>query len=138
MPLQLEIVTPEKIVYSQAVEEVTLPTTSGQIDVLPGHQPLLTMLEGGDVLARETAVKTEHLAVDKGFARVQNDTVSILTEAAIDTDQIDLSLVEEAQQRAEEALRKAREEGADPAQIEQLESVVRFSVIQKLAKRRPL
>ncbi|MEO0795460.1 MAG: ATP synthase F1 subunit epsilon [Verrucomicrobiota bacterium] len=136
MPLKLEIVTPEKIVYSETVEEVVLPTTDGQIDVLPGHQPLLTMVEGGDVIARSS--KTEHLAVDKGFARVQEDTVSILTEAAIEVDKIDVSFVEEAQKRAEEALQKARDENVDPAQIEQLEQVVRFAIVQKLAKKSQL
>jgi len=134
MPLKLEIVTPEKIVYSETVEEVTLPTTTGQIDILPGHQPLLTMLAGGDVWAR--GQKDEQLAIDKGFARVQEDTVSILTEAAIELDQIDLDFVEEAQKRAEDALEKARQENVDPAQIEQLESVVRFAIVQKLAKNR--
>jgi len=133
MPLKLEIVTPEKIVYSQTVDEVTLPTTTGQIGVLPGHQPLLTMVKGGDVIAR--GAKTEHLAIDQGFARVQGDTISILTEAAIEIEEIDLNFVEEAQQRAEEALRKAREENADPAHIEQLERVVRFAIVQKLAKK---
>ncbi|MGE9296465.1 MAG: ATP synthase F1 subunit epsilon [Puniceicoccales bacterium] len=133
MPLKLEIVTPEKIVYSETVEEVSLPTTTGQIDILPGHQPLLTMVMGGDVVAR--GQKTEQLAIDKGFARVQEDTISILTEAAIEVDKIDLNFVEEAQKRAEEALEKARQENVDPAQIEQLEQVVRFAIVQKLAKK---
>lgn len=134
MPLKLEIVTPEKIVYSQTVDEVVLPTKQGEIDVLPGHQPLLTMVVGGEVTAR--GAKVEHLAIDQGFARVQSDTISILTEAAIDTAAIDINLVEEAQKRAEEALQKARDENVDPAQIEQLEQVVRFALIQKLAKKK--
>lgn len=134
MALKLEIVTPEKVVYSETVNEVVLPTKQGEIDILPGHQPLLTMVEGGEVTAKGASV--EYLAIDKGFAQIRNDTVSILTEAAIDTVNIDLSLVEEAQKRAEEALRKAREENVDPAQIEQLEQVVRFAIVQKLAKKR--
>jgi len=134
MPIKLEIVTPEKIVYSQTVEEVVLPTKQGEIDVLPGHQPLLTMVVGGEVTAR--GATTEHLAIDQGFARVQSDTISILTEAAIDIEKIDIDLVEQAQQRAEAALKKAREENVDPAQIEELERVVRFAIVQKLAKKK--
>ncbi|WP_309384868.1 ATP synthase F1 subunit epsilon [Cerasicoccus frondis] len=134
MALKLEIVTPEKIVYSQTVEEVVLPTKQGEIDILPGHQPLLTIVEGGEVTAKGS--KTEHLAIDQGFARVQNDTISILTEAAIDIEKIDVGLVEEAQKRAEAALQKAIDENVDPAQIEELERVVRFAVIQKLAKKK--
>lgn len=136
MAIKLEIVTPEKIVYSQTVDEVVLPTEQGEIDILPGHQPLLTMVAGGEVTAR--GASTEHLAIDKGFAQVRNDTISILTEAAIDIENIDVQLVEEAQKRAEEALRKAKEENVDPAQIEQLEQVVRFALIQKLAKKKKL
>lgn len=134
MPIKLEIVTPEKIVYSETVDEVVLPTKQGEIDILPGHQPLLTMVEGGEVTARGANV--EYLAIDEGFARVQSDTISILTEAAIDTANIDIELVEQAQKRAEDALRKAKEENVDPAQIEQLEQVVRFAIVQKLAKKK--
>ena len=134
MALKLEIVTPEKIVYSKSVDEVVLPTKQGEIDILPGHQPLLTVVEGGEVTAKGSSV--EHLAIDQGFARVQNDTISILTEAAIDIEKIDISLVEEAQKRAEAALQKAKDENVDPAQIEELERVVRFAVIQKLAKKK--
>ncbi|WP_269539332.1 ATP synthase F1 subunit epsilon [Cerasicoccus fimbriatus] len=134
MALKLEIVTPEKIVYSKSVDEVVLPTKQGEIDILPGHQPLLTVVEGGEVTAKGGSV--EHLAIDQGFARVQNDTISILTEAAIDIEKIDINLVEEAQKRAEAALQKAKDENVDPAQIEELERVVRFAVIQKLAKKK--
>ncbi|WP_309397158.1 ATP synthase F1 subunit epsilon [Cerasicoccus maritimus] len=133
MALTLEIVTPEKIVYTKTVSEVVLPTKQGEIDILPGHQPLLTVVEGGEVTAKGDSV--EHLAIDKGFARVQNDTISILTEAAIDIENIDVAMVEAAQKRAEEALQKAIDENVDPARIEELENVVRFAVIQKLAKK---
>jgi F-type H+-transporting ATPase subunit epsilon len=79
---------------------------------------------------------TEFIAVDHGFAKVLGNTVSVLTEAAIDVKAIDLSEVESAQSRAEEALKKAEEEGIDYDQLEALERNVQFLIAQKLAKGR--
>ncbi len=131
----LEIITPEKKVYSSEVTEVVLPTLDGEVDILPGHQPLLTLLEPGEIQA-VGANGREYLAVDKGFARVLGDTLSVLTEAAIDIKAIDIDQVEKAQRRAEAALKKARDEGHDPAEIEQLESIARFAIAQRLAKQK--
>ena len=135
MGLTLEIVTPEKKVYSKAVNEVVLPTTTGELDLLPGHLPLVTLLEPGEIIAKGKEA-VEHLAIDKGFARVKNDVISILTEAAIDVEAIDLSSVAEARKRAEQALAKAKEENLDPAEIERLEAVSRFALVQQLSKAR--
>jgi len=133
MALTLEIVTPEKKVYSKQVEAIVLPTQSGEINILAGHIPLITMIEPGEVIASNKD-EQEHLAIDKGFARVQANVVSILTEAAIDVDAIDLQAVEAAKQRAEASLRKAKEENLDPAEVERLEAVARFAIAQQLTK----
>lgn len=136
MPLTLEIVTPDRKVYSRQVDSVVLPTTQGEVGVLPGHLPLLTMLDAGELQAQVEGA-TELLAVDKGFARVQGDVVSVLTEAAINVESIDLSKVEEARQRAQKALEEARDKrDIDPAEIEKLEQITRFAIAQKLAKER--
>ena len=79
---------------------------------------------------------SDFIAVDQGFARVLGNTISVLTEAAIDVKAIDLSEVESAQARAEEALRLAEEQGADPAEVERLETSVRYLIAKKLAKGR--
>ena len=131
----LEIVTPEEKVYSEQVESVVLPTVEGEVGILPGHIPLLTMLDPGELQIAADG-KIESLAVDKGFVQVYGDKVSVLTEAAINVEEIDLSEVEKAQQRAEKALEEAEKEGMDPAEIERLESLVRFSLQQKLLKRK--
>lgn len=137
MPLTLEIVTPEKKVYSAKVASVLLPTRSGEIEVLPGHLPLLTMLVAGEITARlAEGGKPEFLAVDKGFVRVQDDTVSVLAEAAIEETKIDPSFAADAQKRAEAALLQAKQEGADPAEIERLESIAQFSIIQQMVSSR--
>lgn len=133
--LTLEIVTPEGKAYTKEVEDVVLPTAEGEIDILPGHQPLITVIEAGEIQAG-TSSGREFLAVDKGFARVLGDAVSVLTEGAIDVADIDLSQVAEAQKRAEEALERAKNENMDPAEIEKLESIARFAIAQQLAKKR--
>ena len=74
--------------------------------------------------------------MDHGFVKVLGDTLSVLTEAAITVSEIDLGEVESAQARAEEALKKAELEGTDPAEVERLNSSVRYLIAQKLAKGR--
>ena len=133
MALKLEIVTPEAIVYSESVDSVVLPTRQGEVGIQPGHIPLLTMVEPGELQVMKGSESTA-LAVDKGFANVRHDQVSVLTEAAIDVSAIDLSAAAEAQKRAQEALETAEAEGLDPAEIERLESVSRFAIAQQLAK----
>jgi F-type H+-transporting ATPase subunit epsilon len=134
MPLLLEIVTPERKVFSDEVEHVVLPTESGgEIDVLPGHIPLMTMINPGE-LKYFKGGQAESIAIDKGFIEVIGDTVSVLTEAAIEVDEIDISNLEEARARAEEALEEARKSGEDPEILEQLETQARFAVVQKIIK----
>ena len=135
MSLTLEIVTPEKRVYSTSVERVKLPCSEGEMEVLPGHIPLITTVDAGEVRTQSKG-QSELLAVDKGFVEVFGDKVSILTEAAIDIEDIDLEAAEKAQKRAEEALAKAEADNLDPAEVERLEAVARFAITQKLLKKR--
>ena len=135
MTLTLEIVTPEKRVYSKSVERVKLPCSEGEMEVLPGHIPLITTVDAGEVRTQSKG-QSELLAVDKGFVEVFGDKVSILTEAAIDIEDIDLEAAEKAQKRAEEALAKAEADNLDPAEVERLEAVARFAITQKLLKKR--
>lgn len=135
MPLQLEIVTPEARVYEQTVDSVVLPTTTGQIQVLPGHIPLLTMLAEGELAAyRGTAV--EFLAVDKGFCKVQGDRVSVLTEGALDVQKLDMAAIEAARARAEKALADGQAAGIDESELAAFEAMARLAVVAKLTKER--
>ena len=135
MALSFEIITLTGIVYqAENVSSVTLPTTSGELGILPGHIPLTAEVEPGEIDV-ETSTGTTKLAVDKGYARVLADRVSVLAEAAIDVKAIDLSAVEDAQRRAEAALEAARhQKEIDPAELERLEAVARFAIAQKLVK----
>ncbi len=135
MALKLEIVTPQEMVYSEDVDSVTLPTTTGEIGILPGHIPLITEVKAGELgVVKEGQL--DLLAVDNGFAEIYGDTVSVLTEAAIDIEDIDLASAEAAQRRAEEALRKAKEENLDPDEVEALEAKIRFALVQQMAKKK--
>lgn len=135
MSIQLDIVTPEKKVFSENVDSVVLPTTSGDIGILPGHIPLITQIMAGELaITKDGALNL--LAVDVGFAEVIGDTVSVLTEAAIDIEEIDLAAAEEAQKRAENALKEAEGQNFDPDELLALEAKVRFAIVQQLAKKK--
>lgn len=133
MSLTLEIVTPEARVYSDTVDAVVIPTVEGEIGILAGHIPLLTQVDAGELRVTKNGT-TQYLVVGKGFAEIQGDKVSVLAEIAMNEEKIDEDVVAKAMQRAEEALRG--KEGLDPAEVERLESVVRFSVAQLGLKRR--
>src|SRR5580692_6537523 len=114
MPLTLEIVTPEARVYADTVDSVVIPTTSGEIGILPGHIPLLTQVDHGELRVTKGS-STQFLAVGGGFAQVAGDKVSILAESAITEEKIDEHAVENAMKRAEDALRG--QEGLAPAEV---------------------
>jgi F-type H+-transporting ATPase subunit epsilon len=133
MALILEIVTPEARVYADTVETVVIPTVEGEIGILPGHIPLLTQVEAGELRVAKNG-KTELLAVGNGFAEIDGDRVSILTESAITEEKIDEAAAEKAMQRAQEALRS--KDSLDAAEVEHFESIVRSAIAQIELKRR--
>ena len=133
MPLVLEIVTPAARVYSDTIDSVVIPTLEGEIGILPGHIPLLTQVDAGELRVMKGG-KVEGLVVGAGFAQIAKDKVSVLTESAIEEEKIDENIVEEAMRRAEDALRG--KESLEPAEIERLGGIVRFSVAQLGVKRR--
>src|SRR6185369_17310492 len=106
MSLTLEIVTPEARVYTDTIDSVVIPTTSGEIGVLPGHVPLLTQIEHGELRVTKNG-QTHRLAVGGGFVEIEADRVHVLAEQAITEEKIDESAVEEAMKRAEQQLRDA-------------------------------
>jgi F-type H+-transporting ATPase subunit epsilon len=133
MPLTLEIVTPEDRVYNDTVDTVVIPTVEGEIGILPGHIPLLTQVADGELRVSK-GVETKNLVIGGGFAQIEGDRVKVLAEFAINEAQIDESAAEKAMQRAEEALKT--KEKLEPAEVERLEALVRFSVAQLSVKRR--
>jgi F-type H+-transporting ATPase subunit epsilon len=133
MPLTLEIVTPEAKVYSDTIDSVVIPTVEGEIGVLPGHIPLLTQVQDGELRVTKGAT-TQLLVVSGGFAQIDGDRVRVLAENAINEEKIDEHAVEAALKRAEEQLREAKD--MDPQQYEHLQSMVRYSGVQLAVKRK--
>ncbi len=103
MALTLDIVTPEKKYFSGEVENVYLPGTEGELGILPGHVPLVTGINPGE-LRYSVNGQVEELAIGAGFVEVSQEKVTVLTDLAVTDAEIDEAKVEEAMKRAEEAL----------------------------------
>jgi F-type H+-transporting ATPase subunit epsilon len=103
MTIKLEIVTPEAKIFSDDVDMVTLTGTEGEMGILPQHMPLMTQLVAGEVIAQK-GKDTIFLAVGDGFVQVTGDRVAILTDMAIEADNIDEAKAEQAKQLAESRL----------------------------------
>jgi len=98
--LKLEIVTPEAKIYSDNVDMVTLTGSEGEMGILPDHVPLMTQLCAGEIIARK-GQETILLAVGDGFVQVTGERVAVLTDMAINADNIDEAQCQEAVRRAE-------------------------------------
>ena len=105
---QLEIVTPEKLVVNEAVEEAQIPGLGGYLGILPGHAPLITELAVGIITYRAQGV-TKSLSVAWGFAEVLPEKVTMLAETAERPEDIDVARAQKAKDRAEQFLK-----GNDP------------------------
>ncbi len=101
--IHLEIVTPEKQLFSGPVLSVTLPSSTGYLGILPGHAPLLTELGIGDI-SYTTGSRTEYIACSWGFAEVLPDRVIVLAQTAEAAAEIDVPRAERARARAEKIL----------------------------------
>jgi len=102
--IQLQIVTPERLLVNEPADEVQIPGKAGDIGVLPGHAPLITELTIGEI-AYQHGGKTEHLSVAWGFAEVLPDKVTVLAQTAERAQDIDVKRATAAKNRAEEALK---------------------------------
>lgn len=132
--LHLEILTPENRVYSEEVNSVTFPEAEmGEVSILPGHIPLMTMTVPGELKVRKGS-ETIELAVGEGFVEVTGDRVTVLTDMAIKFEQIDEEQVEAALARAQKAL---AEKPASKAEVEALEGLIEKSIAQLNLKRKP-
>ena len=104
--LQLEIVTPERLVEKDVVQEVQIPGKRGYLGILPGHAPLITELGVGEITYKADGMDY-HVAVAWGFAEVLPDKVTVLAETAERAEDIDVERARKAKERAEERLRSA-------------------------------
>ena len=107
MALHLTVVTPEKQLLSEEVDEVIVPTTSGELTILPEHAALLTQLTPGELTIKKGS-KTDHLVVVGGFLEVSKNSVSILADYAIHGKDISEAVAQQAKDRAEKAMKEKR------------------------------
>lgn len=133
--VQLEIVTPEKVVVSQAVNIVVAPGSMGEFGVLEGHVPFLTGIEPGE-LRYTIGPETQHLSVSSGFAEVSSNKVSILVDAAEMAEHIDVERARMAMERARNRLSKDRAANRD-IDFSRAEAALKRAVVRiKVAERR--
>jgi F-type H+-transporting ATPase subunit epsilon len=112
MPLQLEIVTPERLAYSDTVDQVVVPGSEGELGILPHHAPLIAMLGVGELRIKKAGAE-ESFAIAGGFVQVRPDKVVVMAEMADMAADIDLERAHEARREAERALETGYVEGAD-------------------------
>jgi F-type H+-transporting ATPase subunit epsilon len=98
--LKLEIVTPEAKIYSEDVDMVTLPGVEGEMGIYPMHVPLMTQISAGELVAKRGG-QDHFLAVGEGFVEITGNRVAVMTDMAIQADDIDEMKAEEARKRAE-------------------------------------
>ena len=126
--IQLLIVSADRSLVNETVDEVEIPGDDGYFGVLPGHTPLLAMLSVGELWYRQGSEK-HYLAIAFGFAEVQPDRVTILAQIAEKADEIDRARAESAKQRAEERVaRPAVDMDAERARIALMKSLIRLQV----------
>jgi F-type H+-transporting ATPase subunit epsilon len=126
--ITLQIVSADRMLVNETVDEVEIPGSDGYFGVLPGHTPLLALLQVGQLWYRQ-GQDIHYLAVAFGFAEVQPDKVTILAQMAERADEIDLARAEAAKRRAEERLAApAVQLDAERARIALLKSLIRIQV----------
>jgi len=112
MTLHLEIVTPERLAYSDDVDMVLVPGSEGELGILPHHTPLVSLLGLGELKIRKGG-QEESFAIVGGFLQVRPDKVVVMAETASLASEIDLERAQEARKEAERALESGFSEGSD-------------------------
>ena len=105
MLLHLQIITPEKTVFDDEVDQVSLPTENGEITILPHHASLVTTIHTGELIYKKHQ-KESHLAAGFGFAQIADNNVKVLVDLAAPEEEIEEKAIEAAKREAEEALKQ--------------------------------
>lgn len=135
MPIILEIVTPDSVVFSEEVEHVVVPTVNGKIDLLQRHIPIIDRIMPGDIKIKSKK-EEKILAVGSGFVESYGNKVSIITDQAMDVSNEDEQVIDEAVARAKASLKEGKKSNMDQAQIELLEAAARFEMAKKIARKK--
>ena len=133
MPIRCDVVSVERIVFSDDVDMVLAPGIEGMLGILPHHAPLMTALVPGEIVIHKAGQEDVLLAVGGGFMEVRPDRVTVLADSAERAEEIDVARAEAARQSAHQLL-SGRPSGAD---IVRAENALRRSQIRlKVARRR--
>lgn len=137
MPLTLQIITPERIVFEEEnVDSLTVPGADGEMTILPQHAALMTALKPGPVVLRRGSDETD-LALSGGFMEVRDDKVVVLADTAERSEEIDQARAEEARRRAQERITSRQSEVDFARALAALERAqARIRVIER-RRRRP-
>jgi F-type H+-transporting ATPase subunit epsilon len=127
--LQLEVVTPERRVISEEVDQVIVPGLGGELGILPGHTPLISQLQTG-VLSYTQGGRTSQLHVSGGFLEVRDDRVSVLAEVAERPEEIDAAGARLAREQVEKRMNSwsGSEEDLEIARLEFDRATVRLQL----------
>ena len=135
--IKFEIVTAERVVYSDEVDVLVAPGIEGQLAILPHHAPLMTMLQPGELLIRKGS-EEQSMFVSGGFLEVRGDKIVILADSAERAEEIDTARAEAAKRRAQETIAQG------PAKIDQaqaeaalIRAMARMKVAERGKKRKP-
>ena len=133
---KLEIVTPEKMIFSGEVSSLLAWGVEGQLGILPHHAPLMTMLQPGDLVIKKDG-EEDALTLSGGFLEVRPDKVVVLADACERAEEIDVARAEEAKKRAQEAMKTARTTvDAAAAEAALRRSLVRIKAVER-RRRKP-
>jgi F-type H+-transporting ATPase subunit epsilon len=134
--LTLEIVTPERSLVNEQVDEVQLPGSEGYFGVLPGHTPMLAALQVGELWYRIGQAK-HYLAIAFGFVEVLPERVTVLAQIAERPQEIDVARAEAARKRAEERLARSPQTDVDfeRARVAMMKSLIRLQVASRARTR---
>jgi F-type H+-transporting ATPase subunit epsilon len=128
--LTLEVITPEKLVLRETVDEVIVPGLGGELGILPDHAPLISQLQTG-VLSYRRGAERQQMHVSGGFVEVLPDKVSVLADVAESAAEIDLPRAQRAREQAENLI-NSRGESPDfqAAELKLKRALVRIQVAQ--------
>ncbi len=106
--LKIKVITPVKIIFEEEnIRSVTLPTDSGEITILPNHIPLITKVAAGEMTIKRSNAKDESFVVTEGFLKLNKDgSITLLSDYAVRSDEIEIAKVEEAKKKAEAAMKE--------------------------------
>lgn len=136
MNLQLEIITPEKVIYKDEVDEIIAPTEKGEIAILPNHINLLTQIIPGELIIKKGSTQ-HYLAITGGFLEVASNKISIIAEYAIKAQDIEIARATEAKKRAEKIMsEKATDNEMRIAQAEMIKAILELKVATKHRNKR--